>query len=253
MFEPLNYPFLILVVLLIAFWIAGRIGDSLRVSPQDQGEESHGDFLFIIGGTLTLLGLLIGFSFSMAVNRYDQRRSYEAQEANAIGAEYLRTDLLPADDAWKVRSLLRGYLDQRILAYTSRTEEQFRRDDVQTARLQSELWSAVNGSSAAQPNLIRVFVLQGLDDVLSAQAYARAAWQNRIPLAAWILLTAISVFCNLLIGYGVRRGSAFRLYILPVALSISLFLIADIDSPYRGFIHVPPHNLESLVENLRSR
>ena len=94
--------------------------------------------------------------------------------------------------------------------------------------------------------------LEGMNDVLSTQGYALAAWQNRIPIAAWILLVAISVFCNLLIGYGVRGGSAFRLYILPIALSISLFLIADIDSPYRGLIHVPPQNLESLAEYLRS-
>lgn len=252
MFDPLNYPFLILVALFIVFWFAGWIGDSLRVRPQDQGEESRSGFLFIIGGTLTLLGLLVGFSFSMAVNRYDQRKNYEAREANAIGGEYIRADLLPAADATKVRSLLRGYLDQRILTYNSRTEEQFDLNDIQTARLQKELWSAVNGPSAAQPSPIRVFILSGMNEVLSTRGYARAAWLDRIPVAAWILLIAISVFCNLLIGYGVRRGSAFRLYILPVALSISLFLIVDIDSPYRGLIHVPPQNLESLAEYLRS-
>jgi hypothetical protein len=73
MFDPLNYPFLVLVVPLIAFWFAAWIGDLLRAKYRDQDEESRRDFLFIIDGTLTLLGLLIG-SFSMAVNRYDQRR-----------------------------------------------------------------------------------------------------------------------------------------------------------------------------------
>ena len=38
--------------------------------------------------TLTLLGLIIGFSFSMAIGRYDLRRTYEEAEANAIGTEY---------------------------------------------------------------------------------------------------------------------------------------------------------------------
>jgi hypothetical protein len=252
MFDPLNYPFLVLVVPLVAFWFAAWIGDSFRAKHEDRDEESRRDFLFIIGGTLTLLGLLIGFSFSMAVNRYDQRKNYEAQEANAIGAEYIRADLLPAADASKVRSLLRGYLDQRILTYNSRTEDQFRRNNAQTARLQSELWSTVNQPSAVLPAPVRVFILGGMNDVLSAQEYALAAWQNRIPIAAWILLMAISVFCNLLVGYAVRGGSAFRLYILPIALAISLFLIADIDSPYRGLIHVPPQNLQGLAEFLRS-
>ena len=49
--------------------------------------------------TLTLLGLIIGFSFSMAITRYDLRKNYEEAEANAIGTEYVRAGLLPAADA----------------------------------------------------------------------------------------------------------------------------------------------------------
>ncbi len=72
--------------------------------------------------TLTLLALLIGFSFSMAINRYDQRKIYEEDEANAreLGTEYLRTDLLPPVAATNVRTLLITYLDQRILFYETR-------------------------------------------------------------------------------------------------------------------------------------
>ena len=57
----------------------------------------------------------------------------------------------------------------------------------------------------------------------------------------------------LLIGYDAPGRSAFFLLILPIALSISLFLIADIDSPRRGIIRVQPQNIESLAESLRSR
>jgi len=57
----------------------------------------------VLAASLTLLALIIGFSFSMAVSRYDQRKNYEEAEANAIGTEYLRANLLPADDATRVR------------------------------------------------------------------------------------------------------------------------------------------------------
>jgi hypothetical protein len=67
--------------------------------------------------TLTLNALIMGFSFSMAASRYEQRISYEATEANAIGTEYLRSDLLPAPEGARVRSLLRNYLEQRISFY----------------------------------------------------------------------------------------------------------------------------------------
>ena len=66
---------------------------------------------------LTLLALIIGFSFAMAVTRYDQRNNYEEAEANAIGTEYVRADLLPAESAARVRELLKKYLDQRISFY----------------------------------------------------------------------------------------------------------------------------------------
>ena len=80
-----------------------------------------------MAATLTLLGLIIGFSFSMAISRYDQRKNYEEAEANAIGTEYVRADLLPAADAERMHGLLRNYLDQRVLFYQTRDERSFGR------------------------------------------------------------------------------------------------------------------------------
>ena len=93
-------------------------------------------------------------------------------------------------------------------------------------------------------------VISGMNDVLNAQADTQAAWRNRVPLAAWVLLFAISVFANALIGYGTHRGAALRFLILPIALAISFFLIADIDSPRSGMIHVAPQNLQSLYDSM---
>lgn len=78
------------------------------------------EFAAIQGAPLTLLGLIIAFSFSMAVSRYDLRESYEEAGANAIHTEYVRADLLPAADALTVRALLKRYLDQRVLFYETR-------------------------------------------------------------------------------------------------------------------------------------
>src|SRR4029078_12055312 len=83
-------------------------------------DDTQTDFSIVEGATLTLLGLIIGFSFSMAVSRYDQRKAYEEEEANAIGTEFSRVDLLPAADGAKVRALLIRYADQRTLFYTLR-------------------------------------------------------------------------------------------------------------------------------------
>jgi hypothetical protein len=105
----------------------------------------------------------------------------------------------------------------------------------------------------ARATPITALVVSGMNDVLNSQGYTQAAWWNRIPTAAWLLLVAICIFCNLLMGLVARGKSAFLFVILPVALAISLSLIADIDSPRRGFIHVRPQNLESLTESMRSQ
>ena len=218
------------------------------------GEDIREDFGVILAASLTLLGLIIGFSFSMAVSRYDQRKNYEEAEANAIGTEYVRADLLPAADAAKVRALLRNYLDQRVLFYTTRDEQQIRKINARTAQLQAELWSAVTVPAAAQPEPVIALAVSGMNDVLNSQGYTQAAWWNRIPVAAWALMAAIAVCCNLLVGYGARNAKAegVLLLVLPFVVSISFFLIADIDSPRGGVIRVNPQNLISLVESLRA-
>jgi hypothetical protein len=204
---------------------------------------------FVQGAALTLLGLLIGFTFSMAISRYEQRKTYEEAEANAIGTEYIRAGLLPAADAMKVRELLRRYVDQRVLFYTSRDEQQLQRIDSDTSQLQDELWSAVQARAGTEPTPITALAVSGMNDVLNSQGYTQAAWWNRIPFEAWVLLTAIAIGCNLLIGYGAHQTSGLFI-VLPLAVSLSFFLIADIESPRAGLIRVQPQNLLRLSQTL---
>ena len=90
---------------MLVLWLAAQYGASLRRRRPLKDEERE-DFGVVQAATLTLLGLIIGFSFSMAIGRYDQRKNYEEAEANAIGTEYVRAGLLPAADAAKVRAQL---------------------------------------------------------------------------------------------------------------------------------------------------
>ena len=253
MFNPMDHPFIFLVVSLSAFWFSGWIGALCRARRGNMSEEVRDYFAIILAAALTLVGLIVAFTFSMAVSRYDQRKNYEEQEANAIGTEYVRASQLPPADAAKVHALLRSYLDERILNYKTRNERELLQINARAAQLQTEMWSAASTSVAALPSPMATFVLGGMNDVLNSQGYTQAAWRNRIPIEAWMLLIIISIFCNLLIGYDAPEKSAFFLLILPIFLSVSLFLIADIDSPRRGIILVEPHNLESLAQSLHSQ
>lgn len=248
----MDFPLLVLALSLVLQFLAAFMGDFIRKKVLPLIEEARDDFGVVVGATLTLLGLLIGFSFSMAVSRYDQRKNYEEAEANAIGTEYVRADLLPTGDAARVRELLKKYLDQRVLFYTTRDHQKLAKINADTAETQNQLWSAVLPGAAANPTPPLALVVSGMNDVLNSQGYTQAAWWNRIPVAAWVLMAAIAVCCNLLLGYGARRSEWRIFLILPVAVSIAFFLISDIDSPRGGAIRVVPQNLVSLSQSVQT-
>jgi hypothetical protein len=214
------------------------------------GDAEREDLGVIVPASLTLLGLIIGFSFSMSIGRYDLRKQYEEEEANAIGTEYARTDLLPVADAEKVRTLLKSYVDQRLIFYSVRDSDQLKQNDYLTEQLQAKLWAAIVAPAVANPTVLTSLATSGMNDVLNSQGYALASWRNTIPPSAWILMEAIAVFCSVLLGYNMRRRDPQYLpfVILPFLVSISFFLIADIDSPRRGMIRVQAQNLESLAQ-----
>ncbi len=247
-----HYPALVFAVSFVVLWLTAWIGWAVMRRKRALDEELREDFGFILAGTLTLLALLIGFTFSMAINRYDLRKTYEEAEANAIGTEFVRADLLPAADTANIRALLAKYLEQRIVFYTAHAEEEFQHANARTAELQNELWAAVRPAAAAQPNAIVALVVAGMNDVLNSQGYTQAAFWNRIPTAAWALLTVIAVGCSVLIGYGSRSNKAgFKLLpILPLGASVAFMLIADLDAPRHGIIRVKPQNLIGLAESL---
>jgi hypothetical protein len=244
----IDNPYAVFVVAFLAQWAAAYIGDRVgrRIRPLKRDE--RGDFDTVLTATLTLLALIIGFTFSMAVNRYDQRKNYEEAEANAIGTEFLRADLLPADDTAKVRALLKTYIDQRIAFYLDGSRASETAGD--TAKLQDALWSSVAHAATAQPTPVFALAVAGMNDVLNSQGYTQAAWLNRIPLAAWGLMGVIAVFANLLLGYRERSSSHLALVVLPAIASIAFFLIADIDSPHGGVIRVAPQNLIATAQSM---
>jgi hypothetical protein len=253
MFNLADHPLLVFAVSFVVLWFWAWVGWSFLRKRRTLDEAVRDEFGVILGASLTLLGLLIGFSFSMATSRYDQRKNLEEEEANAIGTEYLRADLLPATDAAKVRTLLKEYLDQRIQFYVARNDEEAQQVNSSTAQVQAELWSTVPAHAAAAPNAITALFASGMNDVINSEGYTQAAWWNRIPTAAWALMVIIAIGCNLLLGYYSRGVKSARLLaILPLFISIAFMLIADIDTPRHGVIRVIPQNLTRVAQSLGS-
>jgi hypothetical protein len=249
----MRFPLLVFLVSFAGLGLSLQAGIYIRGALRSLDEDGRRDLGVIQGATLTLLGIIIGFTFSMAVGRYDQRKNYEAEEANAIGTEYLRLDVLPATDAVSSKTLLRRYLDQRISFYEVRDRDRVEQISRDTALTQNELWSTVTKSAAGLSPATSNFVLGGLNDALNSQGYTQAAWLNRIPTAAWLLMESVALFGCILIGMGAHKTKPPGLLFLPLVISTAFFLIADLDSPRRGMIRVRPENLLSLAGSLSTR
>jgi lipopolysaccharide export LptBFGC system permease protein LptF len=251
MINIVDSPFTIFLIALVALSAAAFFGDRLLRKMRPVKKDEQEDFDTALAATLTLLGLIIGFSFSMAVSRYDQRKNCEEAEANAIGTEFLRADLLPAEDAAKVRELLGTYIKQRITFYLGEGSP-MDGANIKSPNLQAELWSVVAQATKAQQTASVTLAASGMNDVLNSQGYTQAAWLNRIPGAAWALLGLIAIFANFLMGYRERSTGMLALLVLPIIVSTAFFLIADIDSPHGGVIRVMPHNLIAVSQTINA-
>jgi hypothetical protein len=141
------------------------------------------------------------------------------------------------------------------LFYTTADPRQLKQINISTSALQHDLWSIIRSSATAQPYPITALVISGMNDVLNSQGYTQAAWWNRIPTAAWLLMIVIAVTCSAMVGYNAHQPTGeFRVvFILPAIVAVSFLLIADMASPRLGLIRVAPENLMSMANSMQGQ
>jgi hypothetical protein len=239
---------------LIMLWSASYIGATVVTRLRKPHASENEDVRMILGATLTLLGLTIGFTLSMAIGGYNSRQSNEAAEAVAIVTAVNRVDLLPDRQAMALRPLLAQYLDKRLSFYRTHRRVQLQALSDETTLLQRQLWNTVVRSAQAQPTPLAALSVSAISDVIASEANTQASWRSQIPVAAWGMMAVIAACCNLLIGYcaGSRRRGAL-LFMLPFVIAVSFTLIGDIDIPGRGMIRVSPVNLERIASMVHSK
>ena len=239
-----NYEFVIFAVTLLVMLAAEYIGAwfARRLRPVEEEERSH--LSQVTGVSLSILALLLSFSFSAAVSRYDTRKGYEQEEAGAISSEYFLAGLLPQADTAEVRSLLKQFIELRIQFYENDDRHELAEIRQARGKLEAQMWPIVERNAQEKQTPIMGQVLAGMDKVLSRPSYSQAAALDRIPEAVWSLLSVLAFISCGLIGYISRgRHSLVLRLVLPVFLAVGFFVIATLDSQRRGVVRVLPENL----------
>ncbi|MCL7713346.1 hypothetical protein [Stenotrophomonas mori] len=228
---------------------AGKLAWGRRVRHEATADD---ELKVVLGATLSLFGLLIGFLLSFAIGGYNTRMAAEENEAIAIGNAFQRTTLLGAERQAHAERLLGDYLEQRIGFFDAPDETRREQARMQSIQMQTRMWAYVGRIAQERPDPVIVTVLNACNDLYTAQQKTMASWRHQIPGAAWAMLIAFGVCSNVLIGYnirGARTGSALLL-VVPAVTALAMFLIAEIDVPGRGLIHVTPDNLEAIRATL---
>ncbi len=253
---------LIALVLFAAMCLAAAAGALLRGRrpPSVKGDSGpasdDGQEGYIVSAVLGLLALLMGFTFSIAVDRFDARRHLVLDEANAIGTAYLRAQLLGEPHRARMSNLLVQYTDNRLVLANAAPASQTQRDALaRDDALLTEIWA---GTAAAFDSIkglpfsaAYADSMNALIDLNESRRVARAA---RVPIEVFVVLVIYLVTTAGVMGF-VLKGARGRLAagFLLMLLTLSLVLIIDVNRPVLGGITESQLPMEDLKRSLTAQ
>jgi len=246
-FSSITITFLLLALILAANDVGYRLGR--RGATHDEGEKAQTNA--IQAAMLGLLALLLGFTFTMALQRFDSRSQAVIDEANAIGTAYLRVDLLPEQPQLAARSHFREYVDLRLRAGEidlTHTDAR-RKANAAISQLHGRLWSIALEASTLDPRPVTSGLFtQSINELIDAYSRRDAALKKHVPEIVLWLLFSVFVIAGAVLGYagGLAGARPFVATIsMAVLIALVIFVIIDLDRPRRGLIQV---NQESMAD-----
>jgi hypothetical protein len=254
-FESELAVFVLIIVLMLAFAELGfRLGLRLHTT---KDVARKGQIAAIQAAVLGLLALLLGFTFSMAVERYETRRSLVVQEADAINTTYLRASLLPDAHQAPVKESLRRYVDVRLKYWPLVDDPAMRAEGMRLIKdIQTELWKQASEAAKEAPSDITATFIESLNETINTDAERISAMRAGIPNGVWLLLVMVAACGCVTTSYGAgaegvrsKLGSVF----LPVLITVVIVLIFDISHARIGLIQVGQEALVDLQQSMQAK
>jgi hypothetical protein len=244
------------VILFILLAEAGyRLGRLSSGKTDDFGKSQLGT---IQGAMLGLLALLLGFTFAMAMSRFDTRKQLVLDESNAIGTAYLRAQLYPEPQRQEVSDLFRRYVDVRLEFYRAGNDDTKIEDAKnKTEKIHNQLWSVATAWGKAEPRSIPMgLFLQSLNEMIDLHSKRLTALDNHVPEIILILLYFVALAAIGLLGYGCGVGGSRKYLVtilVPIIIAAVIMVIVDLDRPRRGLIKVSQQGMMDLKQSLSGR
>jgi len=226
--------------MLVALWLGKRLRQNHKVPAESAAIE---------GAVFALFGLLLAFTFSGAVTRFDDHRRLVTEEANDIGTAYLRLDLIPQASQPALRQLFRDYVTSRLHLYDRVSNE----ISPEARRLQSEIWrqSLVAAASPGANVDATKLLLPSLNTMIDITSTRQTSFNLHPPIVVFYLLFALSLLCALMAGYGmkVRPGGWLHIVILALTVTLTIYATLEIEFPRQGLLRLK--NTDKVLIDLR--
>jgi hypothetical protein len=246
-------PRIFFLVLFLGFLLVEELGHRLEFMGSTGDSEKHRQIEETRNQIAVLLSLLLGFTLSMAMTRYDYRKQLVVEEANSIGTTFLRAQMLSEPVRGQSIALLKQYVDARM-AWVQAGESLKELDSAIAAEqnLHDRLWQLVVPLAQQAPTPIVSIYVQTLNDMIDLQEKRVVAHRNRVPDSIWAMLILLGAITCFTFGLSQRRRVLVSMIVPPLMVATVLALVADIDSPRGGFIQVSQGSMLRLQQNLQA-
>jgi len=247
---------IVLVIVLAAIEIGFRLGRRSHHAVIDDDAKAH--INATQASTLGILALLLAFTFSLSLQRFDTRSDAMVDEANAIGTAYLRAQMLPAPLRDETRALLRDYVDVRVDAgsVSITRDEDWASLMARAGSLQNALWDKARRAAEADPSPVPsgMFV-QATNDLIDSFGRRDAALHRHVPEVVLFLLLGTFLITSAIVGFSggvVGRRPPLVSFAMVLLIVVLVFVILDLDRPIRGLIVVSEKNLRDLQASMKA-
>jgi hypothetical protein len=236
----------IFLLILLTNWLGYRYRTSQEAKPGVGTLEGPGP---MESSLLGLMALMLGFTFSMALSKFETRRQVIVEEANNIGTALLRADLYPDSIRTLLRADFKDYIEARIAYYDAGIDKEkidsaLAKTNVYSGRIWNRAAGLVQNDRYRVSSLQMIPAVNSMIDIVSTRESGRKA---KVPPVILIMLLILTLISSFLVGYGQKgkRRNLVMIFTFSLMTTIALYLIMELDRPQRGLL-----NLNAAEQNI---
>lgn len=257
-FDPVlhSLPLWAVAILMVALFLSAReIGIRLyrkygAKRPREPASDAND---YIIGAIFGLLAFMMGFTFSIAIDRFDTRRGIVSEEANAIRSTYLTASMLNEPHAARIQDAVRQYAHSRIAPdgiWKAENDGMLNR----SRQLRLRVWTEARaGALPIRDTDLGTYLVESANETMNIGARRELVARSHIPTRILDVLMLYTLVSSGVLGFLIgdeRRGLRQASSLLLILYSVAFILIIDLDRPQAGTVKVPQTALEELIKSL---